>query len=172
MSNSDNLNNTNNVIQLDKAVPLANGRGKNEHGLTVKQQAFAEAVATGMTLAAAYREVFNPPNMSRKTMWDAASKLMKRPEVIRWVNRTVEEKAEERRLDSGRTLLFIKDRLLIEAQSSANKPADRLKALELLGKLSDVGAFKERIVTEDISHQSANEIEESIKRKLQELLAS
>jgi len=50
--------------------------------LTPKQEAFAQAVANGMTQADAYRSAFNVrPGSKPESTWDSASKLMAHPQV-------------------------------------------------------------------------------------------
>lgn len=50
--------------------------------LTPKQEAFAQAIADGMTQADAYRSAFNVrPGSKPESTWDSASKLMSHPQV-------------------------------------------------------------------------------------------
>ena len=44
--------------------------------LTPKQEAFAQAIASGMTQADAYRSAYNAENMKDATVWSKASVLM------------------------------------------------------------------------------------------------
>ena len=61
---------------------------------------------------------------------------------------------------------FVVDSLQHEART-AQRPADRLRALELLGKLADVGAFETRSV---IEHRSASDTKSRLAAKLQRLV--
>jgi hypothetical protein len=49
--------------------------------LTAKQEAFAQAVASGKTQADAYRSAYDCKNSSEKTIHDEASDLMRHPEI-------------------------------------------------------------------------------------------
>ena len=49
--------------------------------LTAKQEAFAQAVASGMTQADAYRSAYDCGNSSDEVIWNNASTLMKHSEV-------------------------------------------------------------------------------------------
>lgn len=49
--------------------------------MTPKREAFARAVATGMTQAAAYRAAFSTKGMNAKTVTEEASRLAARPDV-------------------------------------------------------------------------------------------
>ena len=52
------------------------------HGLTLKQEAFAQAVANGASLSAAYRVSYNvSPSTPGTTTWDDASELARHPLV-------------------------------------------------------------------------------------------
>jgi phage terminase small subunit len=44
--------------------------------LTIKQEAFASAIANGKTQADAYRSAYNAENMKESTLWSNASRLM------------------------------------------------------------------------------------------------
>ena len=174
------------TIEIEKDIPLdteskvvairpgvaLRGQAKNENGLTAKQEAFAGYVAEGNTLIASYKLAFKPPTASDKTLHSKAWDLMRRDAIKARVNALVAQKNEVKQLDAAKMLSFIRERLLIEAQDQSNKPSDRLKAIELIGKLSDVAAFRDRIVTEDNTTKSAIEMEQEIKRKLEKILAA
>lgn len=49
--------------------------------LTAKREAFARAIASGMTQADAYRECFSTKNMKPQTIWEEASRVAQNPEV-------------------------------------------------------------------------------------------
>lgn len=75
--------------------------------LTGKQEAFAQAVASGMTQADAYRTAYDASNSSEQTVYDEASDLMRHPEVGPRVKRLKDEiacAALWTRLDSVQTL--------------------------------------------------------------------
>jgi len=58
---------------------------------------------------------------------------------------------------------FVTNRLIEETENE--KPSDRLRALELLGKISEVGLFAEKVQV-DIVHRKSTDIEAEILRKL------
>lgn len=66
--------------------------------------------------------------------------------------------------DARRMRNFVANRLLEESDNP--DPKIRLKAIELIGKLTDVGAFTERIETKS-TNLSADELDRAIKEKLQ-----
>lgn len=159
------------VVPIREGVAIK-GQGKNRDGLTAKQEAFAQAVANGLSLSDAYRAAYDCAGSSVATVNTRGHELAKRSEIAGRIEELVAQKREARSLDSAAMLSFIRERLLLEAQNTHSKPADRLKALELMGKLSDVGAFRERIVEEQVDTKSALELEREIKRKLEKILAA
>ena len=58
---------------------------------------------------------------------------------------------------------FVTNRLIEETENE--KPSDRLRALELLGKISDVGLFAEKVQI-DITHRRSADVEAEILKKL------
>ena len=63
--------------------------------LTAKQEAFAQAVASGMTQAAAYRAAYNADKMADATIWKRASELMADGAVSGRVNELRAETAKK-----------------------------------------------------------------------------
>ena len=133
----------------DKVVHLAKGQGRNEWGLTSKQEAFCQGVGSrGETLAVAYRTAYDATNMAPATIHNEAFKLMSRPEIAARVNALVRAKQAAASHDAARIRQHVIERLHAESTDPDNPPAARVRALELLGKLDVVGAFRERVATE------------------------
>ena len=133
----------------DKVVHLAKGQGKDANGLTAKQEAFAQGVGSrGETLAASYRAAYDAANMSQAAIHVEACKLMALPAVAQRVNALVRERQAKTSHDAARIRQHVIERLHLESMNEDNPPAARVRALELLGKLDVVGAFRERVATE------------------------
>jgi phage terminase small subunit len=49
--------------------------------LTANQERFVQCIIEGMSQSDAYRSAYSTKNMSDKTVWESASKLMKTPKV-------------------------------------------------------------------------------------------
>lgn len=126
-------------------VPVIRGQGKNSHGLTVKQENFARHVANGETLTGAYRAAYDADGMSSGAQYTEASKLMDNPLIAQRVNQLVAEKEARSSHDGVRIKRVVIERLNIEAHDPENPPSVRVRALELLGKLDIVGAFRDRV---------------------------
>lgn len=141
-----------------KAVPLETvllgAAGAKETRLTPKQRAFAEGVAMGKSKAAAYRDAYNtqakPHHQSLEGQRLAAS-----PAIARQIDalRLAVEARKYATPAALRTLVI--ERLTAHAIDEDVKPAQRLRALELLGKVTEIAAFTERreiIRTDDSSN--------------------
>ena len=50
--------------------------------ITSRQDMFAENLNNGYNKSDAYRKAYSPSVMSKKTTWEAASRLSKNPKVI------------------------------------------------------------------------------------------
>ena len=62
---------------------------------------------------------------------------------------------------------LVTNKLLLETESS--NPQSRIRALELLGKISDVGLFSEKSEV-TITHQSTDDLKAKLRQKLEKLV--
>jgi hypothetical protein len=128
------------------------GVGKDSK-LTHKQKQFARNVALGNTKTKAYRDAYKREGDS-KTVGNDAYKLSKRPEIITEIEAyKVALEAEKHRTPAQLKSLLIQQ-LVKHSLDEDFPPAQRVKCLELMGKLYEVGAFEERKTT-TIVHESA-----------------
>ena len=133
-------------------------------GLTQKQMGFARAMVKGRSQADAYRETYDAEGMAPNTIWKEASKLLLNPKVSGYIN-ALNKRQEEAALHSALSLRrLVVERLVHEAKGAGSDSA-RVRALELIGKLSEVSAFTERIEQVD-----ADATPEEIKARLVERL--
>ena len=117
--------------------------------LTPKEKQFVQRMADGATKRDAYITAYEPNGKSRSTT-TSAWRVAERENVKQALS---QQQAVERLRYSQNPLQireFVVDSLQHEART-AQEPADRLRALELLGKLADVGAFETRSV---ITHRT------------------
>ena len=99
---------------------------------TARQKMFANKIFDGSNKSDAYREAYAPVLMSRKTIWEAASRLSKNPKVIARLDQLTAEKEQNNRMFA----LSYEDRIinkLWEIVDQSNNNQIRLKALKLLG---------------------------------------
>lgn len=124
-------------------VVLLGAAGAKSTKLTAKQKAFAEGLAMGKTKAGAYRDAYDskgkPSTQSRKGQELAKSDAIRaQVEAITLAN----EAAKYATPAALRALVI--QQLTAHALAEDVKPAQRIKALELLGKVTEVAAFTER----------------------------
>jgi hypothetical protein len=152
-----------------KVIRLAAGQGKDSNGLTVKQEVFCQEVAKGSSLSAAYRVAYNSENMKPAIVNSEACKLMARPIIAARVNMLIEERQAKTSHDSARIKQHVIEKLWLESQDTKNPATVRVRALELLGKMTTVSLFTDRVMTETIDARSPEDIEQQIKDKLAKL---
>jgi hypothetical protein len=138
--------------------------GKEPDKLTGKQLAFVQAILKGENQSDAYRLAYNAENMSPQAIWTEAGRLFRHPGVSRRI--TAGRAAQQRQaLHTGASLRSHIERELFELSINAETEANRIRSLELLGKLDKVGAFTERV--EQVNDQlSAEEIEAELEALL------
>jgi hypothetical protein len=101
------------------------------------------------------KEVVNPPSLYQGNVALKLSALLNE-----YDQRVV--------LDATQARTYITNRLL--EISSCGEPKSELRALELLGKLSDVGAFTEKSEI-TITHRNSGDLRQVIQEKIERLLA-
>ena len=137
------------------------GGKRLDNGLTAKQELFARCVAGGNTLSDSYRRSYNVSSPTATSIPTKASELMTQQKIRDRVHFLSAEIAKTARYTSERIKLHIIERLMVESHDLTSKPADRLRALELLGKIYDVSLFKEKpsdlkaevLTVEHITHE-------------------
>lgn len=135
-------------------------------GLTSKQEAFAEAVVSGMSLSAAYKHAYDAEGMQDESVRVAASRLFSQANVSLRVQALNAEKEEQRRM------LMVSDaeasiNTLREMLKSADTSSAKIRAAELLGKAA--GIFTDKLEIEDKTDRSTADIERSIADRLARL---
>jgi hypothetical protein len=121
---------------------LSSGEGKTAK-LTGKQKAFAHAVALGETKANAYRKAYKP-DASKRTLACKPYELMRDERIKREVEAyRIALEAEKHRNPAQLKALLVQQ-LVQHSLDEDFPPAQRMKALQLIGNLFEVGAFLER----------------------------
>jgi hypothetical protein len=111
--------------------------------LTAKQQKFAQALALGETKAGAYRSAYDT-NSKPAIQSLEGQRLAAHPSIALQVD-ALRLAAEARAYATPPALrALVLERLTAHAIDPEVKPAQRLRALELLGKVTEVAAFTER----------------------------
>lgn len=117
--------------------------GPNGIKLTKKQKAFAQAVVETGNKTEAYRRAYNTDGKPRTAARDA-QKVASHPAVSTYIQAL--EAAQEVReyLLPARLREMAVQKLSSMALNDDLKPSEQLKALELVGKISEVALFSER----------------------------
>ena len=132
---------------------LSSGEGKKPK-MTGKMKAFAHAVALGETKAEAYRQSYKK-NASKSTLAVQPYVLARDVRIAREVEAyQLALEAEKHRTPVQLKALLVQQ-LVQHSLDDDFPPAQRMKALQLIGQLFEVGAFLERKET-TIVHKSSD----------------
>jgi hypothetical protein len=132
---------------------LSSGEGKTPK-LTHKMKAFAHAIALGQSKAQAYR-VSHKAKPSQSTITTEPYKLARDPRIAREVEAyKLAIEAEKHRTPAQLKALLVQQ-LVEHSLNPEFPPAQRMRALQLIGNLFEVGAFLERKES-TIVHKSAD----------------
>lgn len=115
-----------------------------EKRLTAKQARFAEELAKGNTKAGAYRKAYDVRKMSPMHTSAEGQKLAKHPLVSRQIEALRLAAEAKKHATPAALRQLVVERLTAHAIDEGIPPAQRLRALELLGKITEVAAFTER----------------------------
>ena len=157
---SDTDTDNGNVVQLREH------RGGDTTGgkLTGKQEAFVRGILKGLDQGQAYKQAGYSSGNSDKTIWEAASRLFAISKVSARIN-AGRRRLEEAAVHSGVSLRLHVEQELFALTTAADTDQSKLRALELLGKLTKVAAFTER--TQDVTEElTAEEVEDELKARL------
>jgi len=121
---------------------LSSGEGKTPK-ISSKAKAFAHAVALGNSKASAYRQSYNP-KPAKSTIVTAPYKLAADARIQREIEAyKLAIEAEKHRTPAQLKALLVQQ-LVQHSLDEEFPPAQRMKALNLIGQLFEVGAFLER----------------------------
>jgi|TARA_R110000824_G_scaffold28790_2_gene96418 uncharacterized UBP type Zn finger protein len=131
-----------------------------EHGLDVEPTKEDEDTAAKISLA--YAD--NPDALSKKVSDKKVSTLT--PASLVLTNNILTEFGRSVVQSSLHVRHLVTNKLLLETENP--DPRVRIRALELLGKISDVGLFAEKSEV-TITHQSTDDLRAKLRKKLQKL---
>ena len=119
------------------------GGNAKDISLTHKQKAFAEEIAKGSTKAKAYRTAYNSKGTSH-TQSKEGTKLMTNPTISTHVEAIRLAIEAQKYLFPTHLRALVIQQLTEKALDPSVNHAQQIKALELIGKFSDVNLFQER----------------------------
>lgn len=159
------------VVEVLKTHPiesvLVGASRAGERALTAKQRRFAEEVAKGKSKAAAYRAAYDTQTTPGAQSVEGR-RLAANPRVALQIA-AFEAAAEAKRYATPAALrALVIEQLTAMAVDDTVKHAQRLRALELLGKVTEVAAFTERreVVTVSDSGSARDRLLESLRAAL------
>ena len=133
----------------------------SEYGLDVEPN--KDDKDSAAKLAAAYAE--DPEKTSKKATTKKISTLT--PASIILTNNILQEFGHSVAENATQLRHLVTNKLLLESEN--DDPRIRIRALELLGKISDVGLFAEKTEV-TITHQSTDDLRNKLRSKLEKLV--
>jgi hypothetical protein len=154
--------------QQTKQTRKKSGPSRRTGGLTIKQQAFCDAVFAGNNFSEAYRQAYQAQDMSPGAIHREACVLAKHPKVSGRLEQMWAEKEQEQRMRRLSRAERVVEKL--EEIGVQGKSADgtQVRALELLGKT--LGLFVDRVETEDKTERDPEVIRKEIEARLARLV--
>lgn len=140
----------------------------NAHGLTPKQEAFAQLVSRGETLSDAYRQTYKAGG-KRINVNISASKLGKLPKVKARIDMLLKQQEATMHRDAVAIRRHVFSGLLRESSDMESKASERISALIALGKIDVVSMFREVRQVEQRTERNPDEVEAELRAKLRAL---
>ena len=119
------------------------GDNAKDISLTHKQKAFCEQIAKGESKAKAYRTAYNSKATSH-TQSKEGTKLMQNPQITHHIEALRLAIEAQKYLFPTHLRALVIQQLTEKALDPSVNHAQQIKALELIGKFSDVNLFQER----------------------------
>ena len=152
---------------------------QRDRKLTNKQSGFIQSLMSRdsdgkpLSLSDAYRANYDTRNKSAKTVNEKASLLASQDKIRARLSALRQQQDDNSLRVADKRIDFVVERLTLEAlgRGEDSNPASRVRALELIAKLSLEGGslFQERIAIDD--QRDADSIRQELEAKLATLLA-
>lgn len=133
----------------------------SEHGLEIKPNGDDELITS--TIVAAYAE--DPEKVSKTATNKRVAKMT--PASLIMTNNILQEFGSQVAESAVQIRHLVTNKLLLESEHPDAKI--RIRALELLGKISDVGLFAEKSEV-TVTHQSTDDLRAKLRSKLEKLV--
>ena len=146
---------------------MASKKNTTASGLTAKQEQFCQAYVKGEhkgNASAAYRDAYDCAKMKDSSIRAEACRLLDNLNITQRIDQLNSDLVQQNRLQGVSLRQRVTDGLLAEAMT-AESPAARVRAWELIGKLQGVDAFsadKVEQTTTISSKQAENELQQAI----------
>ena len=104
---------------------------------------------------------------------DGFTKTFNNDKVMRRIKAIQHQRLEDQRMLAVSRASMIMKHLEIEATNMDNNSSSRIRALELMGKSTDVGLFTDKVeVKTDNNSLTSEELQDQLKEKLQKLIGN
>lgn len=142
--------------------------------LTQKQLNFCELICDGLTKADAFRKAYDVGvDTKEKSIHEMASKTFNNIKVVSRIKAIQHQRAEDQRILALSRASMIMKHLELEATNMDNNSSSRIRALELMGKSSEVGLFVDKVeMKSENINMTAEELQDQLKEKLQKLIGN
>lgn len=148
-------------LAVKAAAAAATASFLSEHGLEVKVG--TEDKDTAAALAVSYAE--NPDKTSKAATTKRVGKLT--PATLLLTDKILKDFGHSVVESAAQVRHLVTNKLIEETENP--DPRVRIRALELLGKISDVGLFAEKTEV-TITHQTTDDLKERLRQKLSKLV--
>lgn len=138
------------------------------HGLSPRQEAFAQLVARGETLSDAYRATYRAGGKAA-SINVSASKLAKHAKVRTRIEGLLKQAEASMHRDAVSIRRHVFSGLMKESRNDEAKPSERIAALIALGKIDVVSMFREVHTALVPDERRPEEVETELRSKLREL---
>ena len=131
-------------------------------------------ICDGYTKADAFRKAYDVGvDTKEKSVHEMASKTFNNIKVMGRIKAIQNQRMEDQRMLAIKRSEFIMKQLEKEAMDLDNNSSSRIRALELMGKSSDVGLFVDKVeMKSENINMTSEELEDQLKDKLQKLIGN
>ena len=144
---------------------------RGEDGLTDQQRSFVDALTKTKDITKAYKLAYNTENMRPSSIQREASKLVDSIPIQKAMTARLKEIGEEKGVCEATYIRrMVIENLKAEAMDRRNPGNIRVRCLELLGKIADVGLFNAKKEAETVEARTADQIEQAILARLEKAL--
>ena len=144
---TDDTGTTDNVINLP-GVKSGRSGNKTESGLTVKQEAFAQALANGETNADAYRKAYDASRTKNSVIYSEASRIASDPRIAARVAAILAERKARKQHVTAQAEERLADRVwrnTWKLAETAESESVRATALALAAKMAGMVTDKQEV---------------------------
>ena len=137
----------NNVVSLSRVKSGRSGN-KTESGLTVKQEAFAQALADGETNADAYRKAYDASRTKNSVIYSEASRIASDPRIAARVAAILAERKRQTQHVTAQAAERVQDRVwrnVWKLAETAQTESVRATALALAAKMAGMITEKQEV---------------------------